>query len=337
MTDVIGQRIKGNLAYIDKGAHLRRIVDALGPDVVKVIDDFQGPAAWSVVADLVIDHADTSPVTILPSASVDRLVRITVTFGAEAGAGDPDIDIGETDTTDKFVVDFAAGAWISGDEVTVIGTLSATKALLATIAAAGTAGKVRVIVEMLSPAGWEVTAVGKSVLSLLDGSGGKARITTGALENDGINALRLPEIFELTSDQHLYFGAFGVTINDVTQSDFFIGLAVRDTAILGGVTDRVGFQSLDGSTDLKAMLEKNSTETLTAALHTLVDATALDLEFYWDGSTIEFFVNGASVATPAVTNLPNDEALMIAWEFLTGEAAAQTFDFDKLVCIQIGR
>jgi hypothetical protein len=336
MADVIAQRPKGKIAYINKSAHLRRFLDAVGPDVVKVVDDFAGPAVMAVVQDLEVDHADTSPVTIIPAEAVDRIVKITIS-GTEAGAGDPDIDIGEEDTVNKFVDDWMAGAWALGSSLTVTGVLSATKALIATIAAAGSAGKVRVVVETLSPAGWQVTKVGKSVASLLDGSGGFLRLQTGATENDGLNLLRVPEAFELTSDQRLYFGAFGVKINDVTQSDFFLGLSVRDAAILGGVTDRIGFQSLDGSTDLKFAVEKNSTETLSAAIHTLVDATAVDLEFFWDGTALEVFVNGVSVATPAVTNLPNDEALLVALEFLTGEGAAQTLDVDKIICLQIGR
>jgi hypothetical protein len=40
MADVIGQRIAGNLAYIDKAAHLKRLIDAIGPDVIKFNEDF---------------------------------------------------------------------------------------------------------------------------------------------------------------------------------------------------------------------------------------------------------------------------------------------------------
>ena len=129
----------------------------------------------------------------------------------------------------------------------------------------------------------------------------------------------------------------GLQINDVTQTDFFAGLAVTDTDILGGVTDRIGFESLDGSTDLKFMLEKDSTETLSSSIHTLVDATAIDLEFYWDGSGIEVFKNGASILTPAVTNLPNDVGLRLTLQFLSGETANDTFQLDRIRVIQIGR
>lgn len=190
---------------------------------------------------------------------------------------------------------------------------------------------------------WTVTRVeggaGESTITRVDGIGGFARITTDAAENDGINAQLIGEAFELTSSQHLYFGAFGCTISDVTESDFFLGLAITDTEILGGVTDRIGFQKLDGSTDLKAMVEKDSTETLTASLATLVNATAFDLEFYWNGDTsvLQFYVNGVLAATPAITNLPNDEALRLSWQFITGTTAAKTMDIDAIRLIQIGR
>lgn len=245
MSDVIGERIKGNLVYIDRAAHRKRIVDAIGPDVVKVDLDFVG----------------------------------TVHHGS---AGEMDLN-------------------------------------------------------------WTVTRVeagaGESTIAVIDGVGGIARITTDANEDDGINAQLIGEAFEVTADQVLYFGAFGCVISDATQSDFFMGLAITDTDILGGVTDRIGFEKLDGSTSLKCMVEKDSTETLSAALATLANATAFDIEFFWDGrnSTLEFFVNGVSAGTLAQTNLPNDEALRLTWQFLAGSAGAKTMDCDRIRVIQIGR
>ena len=35
MPNVVGRRIKGNLAYFDYGSHRMRMVDAVGPDVIK--------------------------------------------------------------------------------------------------------------------------------------------------------------------------------------------------------------------------------------------------------------------------------------------------------------
>jgi hypothetical protein len=171
-----------------------------------------------------------------------------------------------------------------------------------------------------------------------DGSGGFLRIVTNDADNDGTNAQLGSEAFVLTPDNELYFGLFGVSVNDVTQSDFFAGLAVTDTDILGGVTDSIGFRNVDASAALNYLVEKNSTET-TAAIATLANSTRVDLEFFWSGkdNTLEFFVNGVSVAAPVLTNLPDDEALRISLHCLTGEAAAKTFLFDRLTVIQIGR
>lgn len=199
-------------------------------------------------------------------------------------------------------------------------------------------------VSVSAVADWTVTVVdggtdGAAVFSVGNGSGGFLRVATNDAENDGSNAQLGSEAFELTSDQVFYFGAFGVSINDVTQSDLFLGLATTDTDILGGVTDRIGFETLDGAATLGFLVEKNSTETKQSSIATLVDSTAVDLEFFYDGGTGELmvFVNGAEVTAPATTNLPNDLSLRLSLHFLTGEAAVQTLLIDKLVCIQIGR
>lgn len=186
---------------------------------------------------------------------------------------------------------------------------------------------------------WTITRVeagaGESTFAIIDGVGGVARITTDANENDGVNAQLIGEAFKLAAGTVLYFGA-RMKLGEATQSDVFVGLAITDTDILGGVTDRIGFEKLDGSTDIKAMLEKDSTETLSAALAT-ADTSYHTYEFYLDeDGVVEFFIDGVSVATPAVTNLPNDEELRVSVQFLAGSAGAKTCDLDWVRCIQIG-
>lgn len=189
---------------------------------------------------------------------------------------------------------------------------------------------------------WAITRVqtgtGSSTITRTDAVGGALLITTDDAENDGINMQLIGKSFELTTDQRFYLGAFGLKLSDATQSDLFVGASVTNTDILAGVTDSIGFRKVDGAATLSYVVEKNSTET-TGTATTLADATAVDLEFFYDGpaSTLEFFVNGSSVATPALTNLPNDEALRLSIHFLTGAAAAKTFTLDRLKTIQIGR
>lgn len=191
------------------------------------------------------------------------------------------------------------------------------------------------------PVGWTTTVVeaGAGTTEIDHGnlSGGLMVITTAANDNDGGNYQLLGESFELTSDQILYFGAFGVQASDITESDTFIGLSITDTTILGGATDSIGFRNVDATADLTFVIEKDSTETITTGLATLVAATNVDLEFYFDGTNIEVFVNGVSVATPAVTNLPDNEGLTISWAFLNGAAGAETEQIDRLTVIQVGR
>lgn len=191
------------------------------------------------------------------------------------------------------------------------------------------------------PTGWTTTVVetgggGDSDVVPATDAGYAWNVITDNADNDGVSAQLLGTPFELTSGQDLYCG-FEFSINDVTNSDFFFGLAVTDTDILGGVTDRIGFQSIDTEATIKFALQKDSTETLTSSLGTMADDTLMFAEFYWDGSTIALFIDGVEQTAPAVTNVPDDVAMRFSIEFLTGEAAAQTMKIRQGRIIQIGR
>lgn len=178
---------------------------------------------------------------------------------------------------------------------------------------------------------------GNSVMTAANASGGGALITTADGENDGISLQLHGESFSLASTvSAVYFGAFGVTIDVVAQSDLFLGLAITDTAILGGATDSIGFRSVDGSATLSYILEQDSSEE-TGTAGTIVDAAAFDCEFFYDGSKAEFFYNGASVAK-TLTELPEDEEMRVSWEFLAGaDTTPSTCSVRRITCIQIGR
>jgi hypothetical protein len=192
-----------------------------------------------------------------------------------------------------------------------------------------------------APVGWTVTLVeaggGESTITKPDAVGGALLLTTDAFENDGVSMQLAGEAFELTSDQRLVYFGCRFQINDATQTDFLVGLCITDTALLGGMTDGVYFRKVDGSTSLAAVIEKDSTETTTTGVHTMVDATDVTLELYFDGTTVEFFVNGVSVASLSGANLPDNEALTPSIEFLTGEAVANTMQIDWVRAIQVGR
>jgi hypothetical protein len=188
--------------------------------------------------------------------------------------------------------------------------------------------------------GWVVTLVeaggGESTVTLPDAVGGTLLLTTDANENDGIAMQLDGESYELTTDQpHVYFG-IRFQISDATQSDFFVGLAITDTTPLGGVSDGVYFQKDDGAATFKATTEKDSTETNTAAVGTITAATYVRLEFIYASSRVQFFVNGALVASHT-TNIPDDEFLTPTIHFLTGEAVAKTMTIDWVKAYQFIR
>ena len=239
MADIIGQRIAGNIVYIDRSKHLRRLVDAIGPDVIKFSEKFVRP---------LISAADT-------------------------------------------VLDFTA-----------------------TLVEAG---------------------AGESTITKPDGVDGGLLFTTDAAENDGISLQLKGESFKLTTGcKALYFYA-RLQANEATQLDWLTGLCITDTTLLGGMTDGIYFEKLDGNTTMSCTTEKNSTETQTDSIGTFAAATDVEVEFYYDGAAVEFFVNGASVARHT-TNIVDDEDLTPSIEVLTGEAVAHTLTLKEMRAIQIG-
>lgn len=117
--------------------------------------------------------------------------------------------------------------------------------------------------------GWTVTVVetggGDTTVALKAGAlGGVLVITTDAADNDGANLQVNGEAFSLAAAYPLYFGCKFRVLTDITQDDLLVGLCITDTDLLGGMTDGIYFRKVDASTTLNFVLEKNSTETVTA-------------------------------------------------------------------------
>lgn len=173
---------------------------------------------------------------------------------------------------------------------------------------------------------------GADAAGLVDGTW---QIVTNDAENDGSNIQVKGEAFDFASNNLVYFG-IKLQVNDATQSDLLVGLCITDTTLLGGMTDGIYFECLDGSTDINFVLEKDSTETTSAAaVGTLADATDVVLEFFFDGTYVDCFVDGVEQTRLAVTNLPDNEQLTPSVHWLTGEAAAQTLTVKWMRAIQI--
>ena len=240
MAQQISEMVRGNPLQIDRSVHMRRIIDAVGPDVIKYIDDFIRS----------------------PLAAAD------------------------------------------------------------------------------APLGWITTLVeagaGESTITFPDAVGGALLITSDANEDDGVCLQLDGESFQMSTAAALVYFRIKFKCSEATQSDFFVGLGITDTTPLGGLTDGVYFQKDDGAATFKATTEKDSTETNTAAVGTLVADTNITLEFVYEGGRVEFFVNGVSVAKHTA-NIPDDEALTPTIQFLAGSTVAKTMQIDEVVAIQVGR
>jgi prepilin-type processing-associated H-X9-DG protein len=191
-----------------------------------------------------------------------------------------------------------------------------------------------------APLGWTVTLVegggGESTITKPDGSGGHLLLTTDANDNDGVNMQAAGEAFGFAAEQTATYFGIRLKCSEATQSDFLVGLCITDTTLLGGLTDGVYFEKLDGGTGISFVTEKDSTETQTDSLGTLAADTWVLLEFYGDGSSIRAYINGSLVATHT-TNIPDNELLTPSIHFLTGDAAAETLTVDWVRAIGIGR
>ena len=192
----------------------------------------------------------------------------------------------------------------------------------------------------VDPSGWTTTVVeagtGTTEFDANNTAGRVGTITCAADENDGGQYQLLGEGFEFTSDQDIYAG-IEFQGNDVDQTAILFGLCITDTTLLGGMTDGVYWESLDGSATTSTVTEKDSTETQTDSVSTLTDATDQVWEIYFDGSSVYFFADGTQSSTIHTANIPDDEALTLSLAVLTGEATANTVNVKWLRAIQIGR
>ncbi len=187
--------------------------------------------------------------------------------------------------------------------------------------------------------GWTTTLVeagaGESTLTKDDASGGVLLFTTDAAENDGLNAQLNGECFRVDNNS-FYFGV-RFKISDATQSDFFVGLSVTDTAILTNLGKRIGFRKIDGETGVTFEMKKTNT-TSVSNICTMVADTYVILEFLYDKTAgkLFYYVNGTEYGTIDVSNIPDTE-IKPSINFLTGEAAVKTMSVDWMRAFQFGR
>lgn len=182
----------------------------------------------------------------------------------------------------------------------------------------------------------EAGAGGDHTEALTDGAdGGVLLITTDDGEDDGVNKQAIGEAFNfsLTNKWPAYFG-IRFKVSDATQSDWVAGFCLTDTTLTAGMDDGMYFRSADGSAVVSAVLEKNTTET-TGTVHTAANNTYYIYEIVFDGTSVDFYLNGTAITRLATTNIPDDEWLTPSFEYLTGAAGVDTVSIDWIRAFQL--
>ena len=180
-----------------------------------------------------------------------------------------------------------------------------------------------------------------SVVSVTDGNGGLLTVTTDDAENDGVALQAKTEIINITTGKESWFES-RLQVDDATQTDFLVGVGIKDTTPFAGWTDSIAFKCDDGSTAIRLVSETNMSGSIVSASVTAVasmsDDTFVKLGYHFDGfSNIKVYTDDVHVGTVSVvsgTNLVTDEDMAPIVAVLTGEAAANTITVDYIAAMQ---
>lgn len=181
---------------------------------------------------------------------------------------------------------------------------------------------------------WVITTTeagaGDATEAVADADGGVLVITNDAADNDNDFFQWAKETFKFVAGKKLWFKA-RCKISDATQSDFVIGLQIRDTSPLA-VSDGVYMMKDDGDANLDCYVTKDSTSTTGTAASTLTSDTYAVLGFYYNGvDAVEFYKDNVLISKLATTNLPDDEEMTISFGIQNGEAVAKILSLDYIL------
>ncbi len=175
-------------------------------------------------------------------------------------------------------------------------------------------------------ADWVVTETGAATQLLTDADGGVLQITNAAADNDASFQNKVGESLTIEASRKAYFRS-RFALNEVIQSEFVLGMQITDTAPLA-VSDGVWFQSDDGDANLDFHHAIGSVQDDELAIATLVDATFLTVEWYWDAiSRFYFGVDGVPLGFIEPTNFVTTE-LTVSFGVQNGEAVSKVMDVD---------
>jgi len=191
------------------------------------------------------------------------------------------------------------------------------------------------------PTGLVVTQAGTSPVTVGQVAGYPLLITTGATEYNGANVQVRGETLKLAAGKVAYAG-LKFKLSEATEIDFLAGLAELKTDLLLGASSHgitatlvegVFIFKVDGSTGIAAKAYKDGAQTFTGSIGT-VTTNDHEAEWYWDGTTLSFYLDGVFV-TSIKDGLPDGD-LTLSINCKAGSAAARTASIAWARSIYIG-
>lgn len=193
-----------------------------------------------------------------------------------------------------------------------------------------------------------ITETGSGTRAISQSDNGNLVITNAAADND-VNSLQYRDVASGQVAEHWKFVSgkpmgFGCRfkVSDATQSDLLIGLHITATApITTPPTDGIFFRKDDGDRLIDFVGRKNDTaSTVTGVLGVngyLTDDTFTTLEWWYDGvsSLITAYQDGVPFGAIPLTNVVDDEELVISFAHQNGEAVAKILTLDHIWAMKV--
>lgn len=174
---------------------------------------------------------------------------------------------------------------------------------------------------------------GNASIAVADLNGGCLTILNDAADDDAVFVQHKNEIWLPDAAKRAWFKT-RFKISDATQSDFIIGMYVRDTTPLDN-TDGVYFTKADGATGVSFISQKDTTTGRQSAssIYTMVADTFVTLGWFYDGlGKMYYYVNDVEAGPLSVTTTSGipDTELTIGFGIQNGEAVAKSMTIDYI-------
>ena len=180
---------------------------------------------------------------------------------------------------------------------------------------------------------WAITGAGGGTAALDDGEGGQILLTTGAAANDAVNIQKNGTGFTLEASRRAYFRAkFQVSV--AADSQIVAGL---QTVVADPQAPAEGLVFVKGAGGNTFTLSSfiGGVETPSDIFGSLVDATDVTVEFYWDGINRAYFgVDGTPIGFLDLSAGVTGEVLTPTFGIQTAAAVSLTSSLDYLFIAQ---